>query len=216
MPTALFSTYDKKGVVPFAKELHSLGWTLLASGGTAKVIADANIPVTDIADLVGEPILGHRVVTLSRQVHAGLLAQRNAQDTEELARLNIPFIDLVYINLYPLVETIADSNATMDTVIEKTDVGGPTMLHAASKGRRLIVLDNHDAQEVLIHLKSNQGMLSDSAQLAQMLARKAEKTVAAYCIASAATLTSEGSLERRLLRAAYQQLTGEELKIRFT
>lgn len=216
MPTALFSVYDKGGVTQFAKTLNGLGWKLLASGGTAKAIADANIPVTDIASIVGEPILGHRVVTLSREIHAGLLAQNNAQDTEELARLNIPFIDLVYINLYPLVETIADSNATMDTVIEKTDVGGPTMLHAASKGRRLIVLDDRDAQEVLIHLKSNQGMLSDSAQLAQMLARKAEKTVAAYCIASAATLTSEGSLERRVFRAAYQQLTGEELKIRFT
>ena len=78
MPTALVSVYDKTGVVDLARELHELGWSLLSSGGTAAVIADAGVPVTDVAEITGVPaILGHRVVTLHPKVHGGILADRS-------------------------------------------------------------------------------------------------------------------------------------------
>src|SRR5947209_11381690 len=126
MKTALLSVYDKKGIVEFAKELVGLGFRILASGGTAKVLIENGIEVTDVTSLVGGgPILGHRVVTLSREVHAGLLAQDNAADRKELSDLKIPFIDLVCIDLYPLQEEIAKPTATRESVIEKTDMGGP-------------------------------------------------------------------------------------------
>ncbi len=215
MPTALFSAYDKEGVVLFAKALNALGWKLLASGGTAKAIADANIPVTDIAGIVGEPILDHRVVTLSREIHAGLLAQNNAKDRAELGRLGIEFIDLVYINLYPLVKTIADPNATFEMLTKQTDIGGPAMLRSAAKGGRLVVVDAEDIRNVLMYLKSNQGMLGNNTEITRRLAEKAERTVAAYSIASAIKFADGNLHTERILRTAYQQLTGEELLVRF-
>lgn len=215
MPTALFSVYDKGGVTQFAKALNGLGWKLLASGGTAKAIADANISVTDIAGIVGEPILGHRVVTLSREIHAGLLAQNNAKDRAELDQLGIEFIDLVYINLYPLMKTMADPNATFEMLTEQTDIGGPAMLRSAAKGGRLVVVDAEDIPNVLIHLKSNQGMLGNSTEIARRLAEKAERTVAAYGIASAVKFADGNLHTERILRTAYQQLTGQELLVRF-
>src|SRR5882672_5380967 len=99
MKTALISVYNKQGIVDFAKQLVELDFKILASGGTAKVLADAGIEVTDVASLVGGgPILGHRVVTLSREVHAGLLARYVAEDRAELDKLKIPFIDLVCVD----------------------------------------------------------------------------------------------------------------------
>src|SRR6185369_1955036 len=107
MKTALISVYNKKGIVEFAKELVGLEFKILASGGTAKELSNAGIEVTDVASLVGGgAILGHRVVTLSREVHAGLLAKDNEEDRAELEKLKIPFIDLVCVDLYPLGEQI--------------------------------------------------------------------------------------------------------------
>ena len=110
METALISVYNKEGIVEFAKELADLGFKILASGGTAKVLAEAGIEVTDVATIVGGgPILGHRVVTLSREIHAGLLARDTDEDRAELERLKIPWIDLVCVDLYPLEEAIAET-----------------------------------------------------------------------------------------------------------
>ncbi|HYV33779.1 MAG TPA: bifunctional phosphoribosylaminoimidazolecarboxamide formyltransferase/IMP cyclohydrolase, partial [Candidatus Limnocylindria bacterium] len=100
--TALLSVYNKSGIEQFAKELVDLGFKILASGGTAKALVDAGLEVQDIALLVGGgAILGHRVVTLSREIHAGLLARDVPEDRKELEDLKIPFIDLVCVDLYP-------------------------------------------------------------------------------------------------------------------
>ena len=133
MKTALISVYDKEGIVEFAKDLIKLDFQILASGGTAKILSDARIRAVDVASLVGDPILGHRVVTLSREIHAGLLARDCEEDRKELERLKFPWIDLVCVDLYPLTEEIGKigksevgSAEARDRVIEKTDIGGPT------------------------------------------------------------------------------------------
>jgi phosphoribosylaminoimidazolecarboxamide formyltransferase/IMP cyclohydrolase len=144
---ALISVYNKQGVEAFAKGLHDLGWQIYASGGTAKAIEAAGVPVIDVADLAGgEAILGHRVVTLSREVHAGILADKTPEHTAELERLKIPRIDLVCVDMYPLKEAIVKPDSTETSIIELTDIGGPTMLRGAAKGRR-IVLSRADQRE---------------------------------------------------------------------
>src|SRR4030042_5872382 len=128
--TALISVYHKKGIEKFAKDLVSLGWEVLASGGTGKYLVEHGIKVRDVAELVGgEAILGHRVVTLSREIHAGLMARKgDGEDLDELEKLGIPFIDLVCVDLYPLEEAIAKPDADHDSVIEATDIGGARVL----------------------------------------------------------------------------------------
>ena len=129
-PMALLSVFHKTGIVDFAKRLVGLGFDLIASGGTARALRDAGFAVRDVAELVGgTAILGHRVVTLSREVHAGLLAEYgNADHIAEMVSHNLPCIDLVCVDLYPLYEAIAKSGAPRESVIEKTDVCGPAML----------------------------------------------------------------------------------------
>jgi phosphoribosylaminoimidazolecarboxamide formyltransferase/IMP cyclohydrolase len=147
---ALLSVYDKSGIEHFARALVGGGWRIYASGGTAKTLAAAGIPTTDVADLVGgSAILGHRVVTLSREIHAGLLARPVPEDLAELDELGVPFIDLVCVDLYPLAEEIARPGSTPDSVIEKTDIGGPTMLRSAAKGRRIVISLPEQRAEVL-------------------------------------------------------------------
>ncbi|QQS19429.1 hypothetical protein IPL85_04055 [Candidatus Saccharibacteria bacterium] len=151
---ALLSVYDKTGIAEFAKGLHDLGWNIISSGGTAKVVAEAGVPVTDVAELVGgEAILGHRVVTLSREIHSGLLADADRpEDLQELKDRGIPFIDLVAVDMYPLEEEIASGKATLQSVIEKTDIGGPTMLRAGAKARRIVLSRADQRSEVLAWL----------------------------------------------------------------
>ena len=183
-PIALLSVYHKDGVVEFAEELCELGWDLVASGGTAKALSDAGIAVKDVADLVGGgAILGHRVVTLSREVHAGLLADlTKPEDLKEMQDLNIPIIDLVCCDLYPLTEEIAKPDATPESVREKTDIGGPTMLRSGAKGRRIVVCDPADRSRVITWLKDGK---PDEEKFLQELAAKVERTISDYCKASA-------------------------------
>src|SRR3989344_785343 len=98
MKTALISVYNKNGIIEFAQELIDLGWNILASDGTAKILKEAGFSVLNVSDLVGAPILGHRVVTLSREIHAGLLAKD--EDAVELNNLGIRRIDLVCVDFY--------------------------------------------------------------------------------------------------------------------
>src|SRR5579884_726647 len=153
---ALLSVYDKTGIVEFARGLTELGWQLYASGGTAKAIAEAGLSVRDVTELVGgEAILGHRVVTLSREISAGLLADKNSsEDLTEMKKLGLPIIDLVCVDMYPLEETTNKVGSTKEEVILKTDIGGPTMLRAAAKGRRIVVSYAHQRQPVLAWLKA--------------------------------------------------------------
>ena len=183
MKTALISVYNKEGIVEFAKQIQDLGFRILASGGTAKVLSDARLEVTDIATLVGGgPILGHRVVTLSREIHAGLLARHTEEDRKELERLNIPWIDLVCGDLYPLSEEIAKVGATQESVLDKTDMGGPAMLRSAAKGRRIVICDPADRVRVVEWLKAGE---LEKEKMINELCAKAEYIVADYCLTSA-------------------------------
>jgi len=181
--TALISVYAKEGIDVFAKKLVDRGWQILASGGTAKFLESAGIPVKDVADLIGgAAILGHRVVTLSREVHAGLLSRNIPEDIAEMERLGLTRIDLVCCDFYPLVEEIAKPGATTESVIEKTDVGGPTMVHSGAKGSRIVICDPDDRQMVIDQLEAA-GDVDEKTR--QHLRAKAEAVVAAYCLDSA-------------------------------
>src|SRR5665213_3047832 len=181
---ALISVYDKSGIEEFARGLAELGWQVYASGGTAKAIETAGIDVIDIAGLVGGgAILGHRVVTLSREISAGLLADKASQDDlTEMAELKLPIIDLVCVDMYPLEEVIAKPGATEQDVIEQTDMGGPTMLRLAAKGRRVVLSHASQRQLVLDWLKAGK---PDEVEFVHGLAARAEYEVARYVLASA-------------------------------
>jgi len=181
--TALISVYQKAGIVDFAKELIALGWDIIASGGTAKALAQADIPVRDVADLAGGgAILGHRVVTLSREIHAALLARNTEEDNKELEALGIPRIDLVCVDLYPLSAEIKKPDSTANSVIEMTDIGGPTMLRSAAKGRRIVICDPMDRGRAIAWLKAGE---PDKEKFVDELAAKAEGAVAEYALISA-------------------------------
>jgi len=169
---ALLSVFNKSGIVEFAAGLHALDWELISSGGTAKVISDAGIPVTDVADYTGSPImLGHRVVTLHPKIHGGILADRDdPEHRQDLETHNIETIDLVVGNLYPF---------QADPSIETIDIGGPTMVRAAAKNHHHVgvVVDPNDYDIVLAELQ-NAGSLSSGTR--QSLARKAFAHTAAY------------------------------------
>lgn len=180
---ALLSVYEKTGIVEFAKELLELGWEILASGGTAKTIAAAGLPVKDVADLVGGgPILGHRVVTLSREIHAGLLARDCEEDREEMKKLGLPFIGLVCVDLYPLETEIKKAGSSPESVIEQTDTGGLAMLRSAAKGRRIVIADPADRPKVIDWLKDGR---PNEQEFINRLAAKAEAVCAHYALLSA-------------------------------
>lgn len=191
---ALLSVYDKTGIVEFAQGLSDLGWQLYASGGTAKAIADAGVAVTDVTELVGGgAILGHRVVTLSREISAGLLADKGStEDMDEMKKLGLPVIDLVCVDMYPLEEAIAAN----ENVIEKTDIGGPTMLRSAAKGKRIVLSHASQRASVLDWLKAGK---PEEESFLDDLAARAEYEVARYVAVSAKHLGGtdvSGSLAR--------------------
>ncbi|MFA6100487.1 MAG: hypothetical protein WCX08_02995 [Candidatus Buchananbacteria bacterium] len=201
---ALLSVYSKDGITGFAQKLVGLGWHLLASGGTCRHLREAGLEVKDVADLVGGgAILGHRVVTLSREVHAGLLARDCQEDRDELARLNIPRIEMVCCDFYPLAEEIAKAGVTVDAVVEQTDIGGPTMVRSAAKGGRIVICDPEDRALVTESLKT----IGDvDAKTRQYLRAKAEAIVSGYCL-DAARFHSGGEFDgvvgQRLREVAY-------------
>ena len=182
--TALLSVYDKTGIVEFAQGLLALpgGWEILASGGTAKALTEAGIPVTDTGTIVGGPILGHRVVTLSREIHAGLLAKNNEADRAELDSLGIRYIDLVCCDLYPLKAEIAKNGSTKESVVEQTDMGGPAMIRSAAKGDRIVICDPADRERVIQWLSSGE---PNKESFIGMLHAKAEFVIADYVLTSA-------------------------------
>jgi len=187
MTTALLSVYDKTGVAELASGLHELGWRLVSSGGTAKAIAEAGLPVTDVADLTGFPaILGHRVVTLHPAVHAGLLADLDQPEHRaELAELRIAPIALLVANLYPF--------ATQPG-IELIDVGGPAMIRAAAKNHAHVgvVVDPAQYGPVLAELQGH-GTLSSATR--RRLAQQAFALTAAYDSAIARWMADEAEGE---------------------
>lgn len=214
MPTILFSVYEKAGLEGIAAKFVEWGWDLLASGGTAKYLKERDFHVQDVADLVGGgPILGHRVVTISRELHAGLLAQDNEADRAELESLGIPFIDAVYVTLYPLAEELRNPAATLESVTEKTDIGGPTMLRSAAKGRRLVASNSQDMASIVEDLAQRNGKPDFDPEQRRDLARRAEWTVATYCLASTAALENVPIMRQGLIQA-HNQISKDILEIR--
>ena len=124
---ALISVSDKTGVVDFAKNLKALGWEVIATGGTMKLLRESGVEVLNISDVTGFPeICDGRVKTLHPAVHGGLLARRDVEEHVEALRANgIEFIDLVCVNLYPFRQTIAKEGVTLAEAIENIDIGGP-------------------------------------------------------------------------------------------
>jgi phosphoribosylaminoimidazolecarboxamide formyltransferase/IMP cyclohydrolase len=150
MATILVSVFDKTGLVEALQPFSDFGHELIGSAGTVRVLGEAGISARDVAELVGGgPMLGHRVVTLSREVHAGLLAR--PEDQSELEALGIPRIDVLIANFYPMA--LQAEGRTLDSVFELMDIGGPTMVKSAIKGKRVVVVDLADLPDVLPFLK---------------------------------------------------------------
>ena len=157
MPTAILSVHDKTGLLEFARGLVDLGWTLLASGGTAKLLRENSIAVIEVADYTKSPeILGGRVKTLHPAIHGGLLARPTEEDHQQLLDLSWDYIDLVAVNLYPFEETIAKPEVNYADAIENIDIGGVTLIRAAAKNheRVTLVCEPSDYKAILEELRN--------------------------------------------------------------
>ena len=156
---ALVSVSDKTGLVEFVKGLVDLGWEIIATGGTQKLLEQSGIHTTGISEVTGFPeILDGRVKTLHPKVHGGILARRELPEHMETLRENgIETIDLVCVNLYPFRETIAKEGVTLEDAIEHIDIGGPSMVRSAAKNWRdvTIVCNPADYPTVLAELREN-------------------------------------------------------------
>ena len=155
---ALVSVSDKEGVVAFAQSLRRLGWEIIATGGTMKLLRDSGVEVINISDVTGFPeICDGRVKTLHPKVHGGLLARRDDESHLEALRENsIEFIDMVCVNLYPFRQTIAKPEVTMEDAVENIDIGGPSMLRSAAKNFKdvTVVCDPSDYERIIAEIEA--------------------------------------------------------------
>ena len=155
---ALVSVSDKTGVVEFAQQLRSLGWEIIATGGTMKLLRDNGVEVINISDVTGFPeICDGRVKTLHPKVHGGLLARRDDEShLQALKENSIEFIDMVCVNLYPFRQTISKPDVTMEDAIENIDIGGPSMLRSAAKNYKdvTVVCDPADYAQIIEQIKA--------------------------------------------------------------
>ncbi|TAK12622.1 MAG: bifunctional phosphoribosylaminoimidazolecarboxamide formyltransferase/IMP cyclohydrolase [Acidobacteria bacterium] len=185
---ALLSVSDKSGLIPFAQRLAAMGCELVSTGGTAKALADAGLAVINVSEVTGFPeMMDGRVKTLHPKVHGGILARRNRpDDLAAIAGHGITPIDLVVVNLYPFAAAAAKPNLPFDHLIEEIDIGGPSMVRAAAKNFRdvLVVVDPADYERVAGALE--QGRADDVLRFD--LARKALGHTAAYDTTIASTL----------------------------
>ena len=170
---ALISVSDKTGIVEFATALTGLGIELLSTGGTASLLANAGLKVTEVADHTGFPeMLDGRVKTLHPRIHGGLLARREVEaHMQALAEHDIPTIDLLVVNLYPFEATVAKAGCTLEDAIENIDIGGPAMVRSAAKNWRGVgvLTDASQYAGVLDELRAN-GALSDATRFALSVA----------------------------------------------
>ncbi|MCE5195390.1 MAG: hypothetical protein LLF28_08100 [Nitrospiraceae bacterium] len=188
---ALVSVSDKKELPEFVKGLHSLGIEILSTGGTARALRDAGVPVKDVSDYTGFPeMLDGRLKTLHPKVHGGLLSRRdNPKDMEDIKEYGIELIDMVVVNLYPFERTIAKPDVKFAEAIENIDIGGPTMLRSASKNFKdvAVVTDSSDYEKILKEMKENKGDISYKTRLE--LAMKVFRLTSKYDNAIADYLT---------------------------
>ena len=177
---ALLSVSDKTGILDFAKALVAMDVELLSTGGTAKLLAEAGLPVIEVSDHTGHPeIMDGRVKTLHPKIHGGILARRG-QDEAVMAENNIAAIDLVVVNLYPFAATVANPDCTLPDAIENIDIGGPTMVRAAAKNHNdvTIVVNASDYATVLAEMNDNNGSVTHATRFD--LAIKAFEHTAEY------------------------------------
>lgn len=154
---ALISVSDKTGILDFCRELNQLGIELLSTGGTAKLLSDNNVSVTEVSDYTGFPeMMDGRVKTLHPKVHGGILGRRGTDDEIMLSN-GINPIDMVVVNLYPFEQAVAKPECDLATAIENIDIGGPTMIRAAAKNHTdvTVIVDHNDYNLVLDELKAN-------------------------------------------------------------
>jgi phosphoribosylaminoimidazolecarboxamide formyltransferase/IMP cyclohydrolase len=159
---ALVSVSDKSGIVDFCRELYQLGIEILSTGGTAKTLAEHNIPATEVSDYTGFPeMMDGRVKTLHPKVHGGILGRRGIDDSV-MAANGIKPIDMVVVNLYPFEQTVANPDCDLETAIENIDIGGPTMIRAAAKNHAdvAVVVDPADYASIIAELKNNSNALT--------------------------------------------------------
>ena len=176
---ALLSVSDKTGLLEFAQALHSQGVQLLSTGGTAKLLADHGVPVTEVADYTGFPeMMDGRVKTLHPRIHGGLLGRRGIDDTV-MQENDIPPIDLLVVNLYPFAATVARPDCSLAEAIENIDIGGPALLRAAAKNFSSVCVATDPSQytDILTALENDGGV---SATLRLSLAIAAFNHVAHY------------------------------------
>ncbi|RMD85646.1 MAG: bifunctional phosphoribosylaminoimidazolecarboxamide formyltransferase/IMP cyclohydrolase PurH [Candidatus Dadabacteria bacterium] len=154
---ALVSVYDKRGVVEFCRGLIDLGYTIISSGGTKRVLSDNNVPVIGVSEVTKVPeMMGGRVKTLHPYIHGAVLARRELkEDMEELSKLSLCPIDVVCVNLYPFEEKASELGDAEEEVVEYIDIGGPALIRAAAKNFRYVmpVIDPEDYPLVLSALK---------------------------------------------------------------
>jgi phosphoribosylaminoimidazolecarboxamide formyltransferase/IMP cyclohydrolase len=189
---ALISVSDKTGIVEFARELSDIGVAILSTGGTAKLLKDAGMTVTEVGDYTGFPeMLDGRVKTLHPKIHAGILARKDLPEhMAAMEKAAIPTIELVVVNLYPFTQTVARPGFAFDEAIENIDIGGPAMVRAAAKNYKsvVVVTEPADYAPVLAEIKSSSGAVSPEYRF--RLACKAFSHTAAYDSAISNYLTS--------------------------
>ncbi|MFC1928031.1 bifunctional phosphoribosylaminoimidazolecarboxamide formyltransferase/IMP cyclohydrolase [Chloroflexota bacterium] len=177
---AIISVFDKTGLADFAKGLSQLGFEIFSTGGTQKALEEAKVPVKSVSGLTGFPeILDGRVKTLHPIIYGGILARRDLPaHMNQLAKNNIETIDVVAVNLYPFVQTVAKKGVTLDEALENIDIGGPSMIRASAKNfpNVIVVVDPADYQPVLEKLRDGGVDLAERKRLAQ----KAFQHVATY------------------------------------
>lgn len=159
---ALISVSDKTGIVEFARALIARDIEVLSTGGTARLLAEAKLPVTEVSDYTGFPeMMDGRVKTLHPKIHGGILGRRN-KDSEVMARHGIAPIDMVVVNLYPFAQTVAREDCTLEDAIENIDIGGPTMVRSAAKNHRdvAVAVNSDDYLKIIEELDANDGALT--------------------------------------------------------
>ena len=160
---ALISVSDKTGITEFSQKLHERGVEILSTGGTAKLLADNDIPVIEVSDYTGFPeMMDGRVKTLHPKIHGGILGRRGTDDSV-MQEHNIGPIDLIVVNLYPFEQTVANPDCDLPTAIENIDIGGPTMLRAAAKNHAdvAVVVDADDYDRVIDEMDNNSNGITD-------------------------------------------------------
>ena len=196
---ALISVSDKRGVVEFARSLSELGWEILSTSGTMKMLKEAGIPVVSVSDVTGFPeICDGRVKTLHPKIHGALLARRDIPDhMAQIAANGIEKIDLVCVNLYPFRETIAKPDVTMEDAVEHIDIGGPSMLRSAAKNWAAVtvVVNPGDYATVLAEIRAT-GDTTPATRL--QLSAKAYTHTAEYDSAIATYMRAQAGLPEKL------------------